>query len=298
MAHFHGSFTAIITPFNADGTRIDFSRLEANLNAQAEAGITGVVPAGTTGESPTLSESEHHELVERTIAIAKPLGLKVIAGSGSNNTQHAIHLNQFAAKAGADGALQVNPYYNKPSQEGLYRHFMAIADSADLPVMLYNVPPRTAVALLPETVARLANHPNIVAIKEATGSLDSASEICMRCDIELLSGDDSMTLPFASVGGVGVVSVVSNLVPDRVASLCRAILDEEWTAARALHRELFAVAKGLLSLDTNPIPIKTALKILGRDSGALRLPMCEPKPAVTQAIETLLAEMRAVATHA
>lgn len=298
MAHFHGSFTAIITPFNSDGTRIDFSRLEANLNAQAEAGITGVVPAGTTGESPTLSESEHHELVERTIAIAKPLGLKVIAGSGSNNTQHAIHLQKFAAKAGADGALQVNPYYNKPSQEGLCRHFMAIADSADLPVMLYNVPPRTAVALLPETVARLAKHPNIVAIKEATGSLDSASEICMRCDIELLSGDDSMTLPFASVGGVGVVSVVSNLVPDRVANLCRAILDEEWSAARALHRELFAIGKGLLSLDTNPIPIKTALKILGRDSGALRLPMCEPKPAVTQAIETLLAEMRTVATHA
>lgn len=297
MPHFHGSFTAIVTPFTTDGSRIDWARLEMNLNAQAEAGITGVVPAGTTGESPTLTEKEHHELVERTIAIAKPLGLKVIAGAGSNNTQHAIRLHQFAAKAGADGALQVNPYYNKPSQEGLYRHFTAIADSADLPVMLYNVPPRTAVALLPETVARLAKHPNIVAIKEATGSMDSASEICMRCDIELLSGDDSMTLPFASVGGVGVVSVVSNLVPERVAGLCRAILDEEWSAARALHRELFALSKSLLSLDTNPIPIKTALKLLGKDSGTLRLPMCEPKPAVAQAIDALLTEMRAVATH-
>ncbi len=295
MPHFHGSYTAIITPFSEDGSRIDWSRLQSNLHAQAEAGMTGVVPAGTTGESPTLTEAEHHELIERTIAVARPLGLKVIAGAGSNNTRHAIELHRFAARAGADGSLQVNPYYNKPSQEGLYRHFMAIADSADLPVMLYNVPPRTAVALLPETVARLAQHPNIVAIKEATGSLDSASEICMRCDIELLSGDDSMTLPFASVGGVGVVSVVSNLVPDRVSGLCRAILEEEWQAARALHRELFALAKGLLSLDTNPIPIKTALKILGRDTGALRLPMCEPKPVVTQAIEALLSELRAIA---
>lgn len=297
MPYFHGSFTAIITPFTADGAAIDWSRLEANLHAQRAGGITGVVPAGTTGESPTLTEREHHELIERTIAIARPLGLKVIAGAGSNSTRHAVELHRFAAGAGADGALQVNPYYNKPSQEGLYRHFMAIADSADLPVMLYNVPPRTAVALLPETVARLAEHPNIVAIKEATGSLDSASEICLRCEIELLSGDDSMTLPFASVGGVGVVSVVSNLVPDQVSALCRAILAGEWATARDRHRELFALSKGLLSLDTNPIPIKTALKCLGRDSGALRLPMCEPKPGVVQSIERLLHDLAPALAH-
>jgi 4-hydroxy-tetrahydrodipicolinate synthase len=274
MTTFHGAYTAIVTPFTPDGSSIDFDRLEEQLRFQAAGRVRGVVPAGTTGESPTLSDTEHCELIERTLEIAKPLGLQVIAGAGSNNTSHAIDLHKFAAAAGADASLQVNPYYNKPSQEGLYRHFMAIADAADLPIVLYNIPGRCGVALTPATVERLARHPNIRAIKEATGSTDSAGEILQRCGIALLSGDDTMTLPFASVGGVGVVSVVSNLVPDRVQALCDAFNGDEWARAKQLHRELFALCRGLLTLDTNPIPVKAAMEILNRDSGALRLPMC------------------------
>lgn len=288
MRSLHGCFTAIVTPFSADGSSVDFKRLEEQVRFQHEGGVAGVVPCGTTGESPTLSEIEHCEVVEKTIAVAKPLGLKVIAGAGSNNTQHAIHLQKFAAAAGADAALQVNPYYNKPSQEGLYRHFMAIADSADLPIVLYNIPGRSGVALAPATVERLAKHRNIRGIKEATGSLDSASEILQRCDIALLSGDDSLTLPFASVGGVGVVSVVSNILPQRVAALCAAFNGNDWPAARTIHRELFAICRGLLSLDTNPIPIKAAMELLGRDRGVLRLPMCRAADGAIGEIRKLL----------
>lgn len=286
---FHGAYTAIITPFTADGSAVDVARLREQVQFQAEGGVTGIVPCGTTGESPSLSEDEHRRVIEAAVEAGRPLGLKIIAGAGSNNTAHAIHLQKLAKKLGADAALQVNPYYNKPSQEGLYRHFTAIADSCDLPICLYNIPGRTGVALLPETVERLARHANIQAIKEATGSLDSASEILARTNLALLSGDDSMTLPFASVGGVGVVSVVSNLVPDKIAALCAAFNSDDWTAARRLHFELLPLSRGLLSLDTNPIPVKTAMKALGRDSGALRLPLCAPSKTVIEAIGKLLA---------
>jgi len=300
---FRGAFTAIVTPFTADGSAVDFDRLAEHVRFQADGGggggggVQGIVPCGTTGESPTLSEEEHRAVVEAAIEHAKPLGLKVIAGAGSNNTAHAIELHRFAhaGGGGADGALQVNPYYNKPSQEGLYRHFMAIADSCDLPICLYNIPGRSGVALTPETVARLAQHPNIQAIKEATGSLDSASEILARTDREsfaLLSGDDSLTLPFASVGGVGVVSVVSNIVPGKVAALCAAFNIGKaggWEQARALHFELLPLARGLLTLETNPIPIKAAMELLGRDTGALRLPMCRASSATIETIRKLLA---------
>jgi 4-hydroxy-tetrahydrodipicolinate synthase len=215
----------------------------------------------------------------------------VIAGAGSNNTQHAIHLHKLAHELGADAALQVNPYYNKPSQEGLYRHFMAIADSCDLPICLYNIPGRTGVALSPETVERLSKHPNIQAIKEATGSLDSASEIMARTGgrMALLSGDDSLTLPFASVGGVGVVSVVSNLVPEKVSAMCEAFNRGDFAQARTMHFDLLPLSRGLLSLDVNPVPVKTAMEKLGRDSGTLRLPLCPPSKAVSEAIDNLLA---------
>ncbi|HMN95241.1 MAG TPA: 4-hydroxy-tetrahydrodipicolinate synthase [Phycisphaerales bacterium] len=284
-----GCHTAIVTPFTRDGSAVDFERLDEQVRFQAAGGVSGVVPCGTTGESPTLSESEQREVISRTIAVAKPLGLTVIAGAGSNSTAHAAHLHAFAAAAGADASLQVNPYYNKPSQEGLYRHFMTVAESADLPVVLYNIPGRTGVALAPATIERLASHPNIRAIKEATGSLDSASEIVSRCELALLSGDDTMTLPFASVGGVGVVSVVSNLLPAAVQELCDAFLADRWGQARALHRHLFAVCRGLLSLDTNPIPVKAAMELLGRDSGALRLPMCRGSEATFESVRPLLA---------
>lgn len=292
MIDFRGAFTAIVTPFSADGRFIDFDRLEANIRHQAEGGVRGVVPCGTTGESPTLSDDEQRAVIEKAVEVGRPLGLMIVAGAGSNNTAHAIEMHRFAKQAGADASLQVNPYYNKPSQEGLYRHFMAIADSAALPIMLYNIPGRTGVALNPDTVARLSQHPNIRAVKEATGSMDSASEIIEKStNMQLLSGDDSMTLPFASVGGVGVVSVVSNILPDKVSALCAAFNAPgggDWKKARSLHYELFAVSRGLLSLDTNPIPIKTAMKILGRDTGALRLPMCPPGEAVAARIRALL----------
>lgn len=285
---FYGTYTALVTPFVGDGSAVDHARLASHVHFQAEGNVTGVVPCGTTGESPTLTDAEHRAVVETVLEAAKPLGLKVIAGAGSNNTQHAIELHKFAHQAGADASLQVNPYYNKPSQEGLYRHFMAIADSCDLPICLYNIPGRTGVALSPDTIERLARHPNIQAVKEATGSVDSASEIVARTNLALLSGDDSMTLPFASVGGVGVVSVVSNLVPEKVSALCDAFNNGMWEQARRLHFELLPLSRGLLSLDTNPVPLKTAMELLGRDTGALRLPLCRPSAQVIDAVQILL----------
>lgn len=285
---FTGAFTAIITPFTEDGSQVDFAQLETNIRAQAEGGVSGIVPCGTTGESPTLTEREHHAIVEKAIEVGKPLGLTIIAGAGSNNTAHAIELHRFAHQAGADASLQVNPYYNKPSQEGLYQHFCAIADSCDLPVVLYNIPGRTGVCLSHDTIERLAKHPNIRAIKDATGGLEHTSEAVRRTDLVVLSGDDPLTLPMGLLGGRGVISVISNLVPDRIASLCDAFLSSEWDRARKLHEQLLPLAKGLLSLDTNPVPLKTALRLLAMDTGAVRLPLVAPgKPVVVQ-IEDLI----------
>lgn len=289
MTALKGAYTALVTPFVADGSTVDIQRLEQNIRQQAAGGVTGVVPCGTTGEAPTLTDQEHRVVVEKTVELAKSHGLQVIAGAGSNNTEHAIHLHRFAHAAGADAALHVTPYYNKPSQEGMYRHFMAVADSCGLPVVMYNIPGRTCVALSADTIERLAAHPNIQAIKEATGSLDQASEIALRTDLALLCGDDTLTLPMASVGGVGVVSVVSNLVPQKVADLCRAFLEGDWEAARILHGELFGLSRGLLSLATNPIAVKAALQILGRDTGAVRLPLWPPDQETRQAIEEMVA---------
>ncbi|MFB3138023.1 MAG: 4-hydroxy-tetrahydrodipicolinate synthase [Phycisphaerales bacterium] len=289
MTALKGAYTALVTPFVADGSTVDIQRLEQNIRQQAAGGVTGVVPCGTTGEAPTLTDQEHRVVVEKTVELAKSHGLQVIAGAGSNNTKHAIHLHRFAHAAGADAALHVTPYYNKPSQEGMYRHFMAVADSCGLPVVMYNIPGRTCVALSADTIERLAAHPNIQAIKEATGSLDQASEIALRTDLALLCGDDTLTLPMASVGGVGVVSVVSNLVPQKVADLCRAFLEGDWEAARILHGELFGLSRGLLSLATNPIAVKAALQLLGRDTGAVRLPLWPPDQETRQAIEEMVA---------
>ncbi|MHC4413916.1 MAG: 4-hydroxy-tetrahydrodipicolinate synthase [Planctomycetota bacterium] len=289
MITLKGAYTALVTPFVADASAVDVRRLAENVRGQAAGGVDGVVPCGTTGEAPTLDDGEHRLVVEKTVELGRSLGLQVIAGAGSNHTEHAIHLHRFAQAAGADATLQVVPYYNKPTQEGLYRHFMSIADSCGLPIVLYNIPGRTSVSLSPKTIERLAAHPNIQAIKEATGSLDLASEIVLRTDLALLSGDDSLTLPLASVGGCGVISVVANLVPGRVAALCRALLGGEWDTARALHGELFRLSRGLLSLATNPIPVKAALKILGRDTGAVRLPLCPVDGETRETIADLLA---------
>ncbi len=296
MTTFKGAYTALVTPFTADGSSVDVERLTENIRHQAAGGVTGVVPCGTTGEAPTLTDQEHRVVVEKAVELAGTEGLQVIAGAGSNNTEHAVHLHRFAHAAGADAALHVSPYYSKPSQEGLYRHFSAIADSCGLPVILYNIPGRTAVAIDADTIERLATHPNIQAIKEASGSLDLASEVIARTDLAVLSGDDTLTLPIASVGGQGVISVVANLVPDKVTELCRTFLGGDWISARTLHGELFGLCRGLLSLASNPIPIKTAMQILGRDTGALRLPLCPPDEATRQAIARLLAAA-GVTTH-
>lgn len=286
---FRGVFTALITPFTKDGTSIDFRRLQDNIRLQALAGVSGIVPCGTTGESPTLSEHEHRLMVEKTTDAARTNGLVVIAGSGSNNTEHAIQLHRLARAVGADASLQVSPYYNKPSQEGLFRHFMAIADSCDLPIVLYNIPGRTGVGLQIDLIERLAGHPNIVAIKDATGRLDLANEILLRTDLTVLSGDDPLTLPLSILGGSGVISVLANLLPGRVAAMWLAIDAGDWEKARSIHFELYPTAHALLSLDSNPVPVKTALALQDRDTGTVRLPLTPPSETVIEKLVKVLA---------
>ena len=267
---FTGAMVALVTPFQ-DG-EIDFETLDELIEFQLEGGIDGIVPVGTTGESPTLSYEEHKKVIERVV---KAVGgqVPVIAGAGANSTAEAIELTAYAKKVGADATLQVGPYYNKPMQEGFYQHFKAIAENVDLPVVLYNIPGRCGAGMTPETIARLAELENIVAIKEASGSLDQASEIATRCDITIISGDDSLTLPLASVGGKGVISVVANIVPADVNAMTDLILEGDFVSALKWHKKLFALCKGMLTLATNPIPIKATMAMLNMASEELRLPM-------------------------
>lgn len=268
---FTGSLVALITPFS-DG-QIDFDTLDELVEFQLKSGIDGIVPVGTTGESPTLSYEEHKAVIERVISLVDGQ-VPVIAGTGSNSTAEAIELTAHARKSGADGSLQVCPYYNKPTQEGFYQHFKAIAEEVDIPLVLYNIPGRCGgTGLTADTVERLAEFETIVAIKEATGSLDLASEIALRTDLTLLSGDDSLTLPLASVGGKGVISVVANIVPADVKAMTDLILEGDLTAARKWHQKLFPLAKNMLGLATNPIPLKAAMAMLNMASEELRLPM-------------------------
>ena len=279
-----GTFTAMITPFRGDA--VDHDRLVANVQYQIEQGVNGLVPVGTTGESPTLSHEEHRRVIEIVVAAAAGR-VPVVAGTGSNSTTEALELTEHARRVGADMALMVNPYYNKPTQEGLYRHFMTVADKVDLPIVLYNIPGRTGVTMAPATVARLAAHDNIVAVKEATGSMDIASEILGSCDITVISGDDSLTLPLMALGARGVISVLSNLLPARVRALTAAVADGDLARARSLHAELFPLASAMF-IETNPIPIKTALALAGRDTGLLRLPLCEMATANRRRLEAAL----------
>ena len=268
---FTGAMVALITPFQ-DGV-IDFQTLDELIDFQLENGIDAIVPMGTTGESPTLTHEEHKKVIERVV---KSVGgqVPVIAGAGSNSTAEAIELTAFSKKVGADATLQVCPYYNKPTQEGFYQHFNAIAEEVDLPIVLYNIPGRCGgTGLLPDTIARLAEIENVVAIKEATGKLDMASEIATSCDITIVSGDDSLTLPIASVGGKGVISVVANIVPADVKAMTDLILEGDFASALKWHKKLFALCKNLLSMATNPIPIKAAMAMLNLAPEELRLPM-------------------------
>ncbi len=275
---FRGTFTAVVTPFrNGD---IDFAAFEKLVEAQIAAGITGLVAVGTTGESPTLTHDEKHEVIQRTIKIANGR-CKVIAGAGTNSTRDSIEATKFAEKAGADGALLVAPYYNKPSQEGLFRHFKAIAESTKLPVMLYNIPGRCVVDIGPDTVIRLAEScRNIVSIKEASGSVERVGELRRRLPKEftILSGDDGLTLPFMAVGAAGVVSVASNLFPSELCALVRTCESGDFKSAEALHRKMFSVFKDLF-IEPNPVPAKTALAWRGAMSAEVRLPLCEMSEA-------------------
>ena len=275
---FRGTFTALVTPFRNGG--IDAAAFEKLIESQIAAGISGVVAVGTTGESPTLSHEERQELIGLAVATAKKR-CQVLAGTGSNATQHAVADTKMAEKLGADGALLVAPYYNKPSQEGLFRHFKTIADATALPIMLYNIPGRCGVDIVSDTVTRLAKEcRNIVTIKEASGSVERVSELRVRLpeSFTILSGDDSLTLPFMSVGAVGVVSVASNLFPAEVCALVRAYECGDAKLALNLHRKMFPLFKDLF-IEPNPVPVKTALSWRGAMSGEVRLPLCEMNEA-------------------
>jgi 4-hydroxy-tetrahydrodipicolinate synthase len=284
MLNLSGALTAMVTPFR-DG-KVDDSRLREHIELQIARGIDGLVPVGTTGESPTLDFPEHERVIQLTVTVANRR-VPVVAGVGGNATTEALELHSFARKIGADAGLSVNPYYNKPSQEGLYRHFMTLADKVDLPIVLYNIPGRTGINMTPATVARLAKHPNIVAIKEATGSLDQASEIRSECDLPILSGDDSLTLPLMSIGAKGVISVASNLVPKQIKQMVKLAAGGNFAEAANLHRRLFPLIKSLF-LDGNPAGIKYAMKVAGMDTGELRLPLWEASDGTKKLIEQLV----------
>jgi len=266
---FKGSFVAITTPFL--NNKVDENALRKLVQFHIKNGTAGIVPCGTTGESPTLSHEEHNKVVD--IVIDEVNGkIPVIAGSGSNSTEETLMLTEHAKQAGANGALVITPYYNKPTQDGLYHHFKKVAENVDIPIVLYNVPGRTGVSIAPETVARLYKIPNIVAIKEASGSIDQASEILSLCDIIVLSGDDGLTLPLMSIGGQGVISVTANVVPARMANLVKAGLEGDYELAKKIHYELYDLFK-VMFVETNPIPVKASLALMNMISTEVRLPL-------------------------
>jgi 4-hydroxy-tetrahydrodipicolinate synthase len=282
-----GCYTALITPFR-DGL-IDETALRALVRRQIAAGVSGLVPCGTTGEAPALSATEWDRVVSIVVETAGG-SVPVLAGTGSNNTVSVIDRTRRARTLGADGALVVTPYYNRPTQEGLYRHFAAIAEAVELPLVLYNVPGRTGINLLPETVVRLADIPGIVGIKEASGSLDQASQIMREAnsDFVVLSGDDSLTLPMMGVGAMGVISVVSNIAPEAVSALTSACLAGDFGSGRSLHLALFDLCRAMF-VETNPTPVKAAAALLGYCSPEVRLPLAPLSEAAQRRVETALA---------
>ena len=284
---FEGSFVAIVTPFK--NGKVDEKALRGLIDFQIAGGTQGIVPCGTTGESATLSHEEHDEVIRIAVDACKGKA-KVLAGTGSNSTWEAIELTQHAQNAGADGSLLITPYYNKPSQEGLYLHFVAVAQETDLPIILYNVPGRTAVNMLPKTVKRLTEVKNIVGFKEASGSLTQISEILSLCgkDFTVLSGDDALLWPILAIGGKGVISVTANILPDKVFQLCQAAAAGDVEKARSLHYELMELNE-VLFIDTNPVPVKAALTLMEKIGGELRSPLA---PLSQDHLERLKSAMR------
>ncbi|ACX73423.1 dihydrodipicolinate synthase [Methanocaldococcus vulcanius M7] len=284
---FKGVYPAIITPFK--NGEVDFEGLEDHLNFLIENGVSGVVAVGTTGESPTLSHEEHKKVIEKVVDIANGK-IQVIAGAGSNCTREAVELSIFAEDVGADAILSITPYYNKPTQEGLKKHFEKIAQSVNIPIVLYNVPSRTALNLEPKTVKVLSEeYSNISAVKEANPNLSQVSELIQN-GITVLSGNDELTLPIMSLGGKGVVSVVANIVPREFVEMVDSALKGDFEKAREIHYKLFPLMKAMF-IETNPIPVKTALNMMGRPAGELRLPLCEMSSEHKQVLEKILKDL-------
>ncbi|MCP9446866.1 MAG: 4-hydroxy-tetrahydrodipicolinate synthase [Nitrospira sp.] len=289
---FTGSLIAIVTPFR--NGRIDERALAELIEWQIAKGTNGIVPCGTTGESATLSHEEHHRVIQLTVEVVNRR-VPVIAGTGSNSTEEAVALTKHAKQAGADGALLITPYYNKPTQEGLYRHYKAVAEAVDLPLVLYNIPGRTGVNMLPSTVARLSTIDTIVGVKEGSGSVQQASDIVQMCGdrITVLAGDDSLTLPMMAVGAKGVITVTANIVPTEMAQLVKTFADGKIVEARRLHfalSPLFAV----LFLETNPIPVKEALGMMGKIDPELRLPLCPMGQETRDKLRQVLKDMNLI----
>jgi 4-hydroxy-tetrahydrodipicolinate synthase len=273
---YNGALVAMITPFTQDN-RIDKDGLRSNIDFLAQGGVSGIVPSGTTGESATLTFQEHKDLIDMTVDYST---VPIIAGTGSNNTTEALDLTKYAADAGADAALLISPYYNKPNDAGIIKHFTTIADNADIPQILYNVPNRTSINMKPEITSQLAKHPNIVGIKEASGDLNQISmiiEMTRDEDFVIISGDDALTLPIMALGGVGVISVAANIVPGKVSSLIKAFNNGDMNESQRLHRELAPFIRSLF-LETNPVPVKKAAQLVGHAAGHLRLPLVPISP--------------------
>ncbi|QGJ68410.1 4-hydroxy-tetrahydrodipicolinate synthase [Planctomycetales bacterium 10988] len=282
---FSGVSVALTTPF-LDG-EIDFDTLGKQVEYQIASGTDCLCPVGTTGESPTLSHEEHEAVI--SAVVEKVAGrCKVMPGTGSNSTKEALRLTKFAEKVGADGALVVAPYYNKPTQEGFYQHYKALAEECGLPICVYNIPGRTGKNIEPETIIRLAELKNIAIVKEATGSMDQASAVLAATNLTVLSGDDSLTLPLMSIGGEGVISVAANIVPKDIGAMVKAAEVGDFSTAQKWHHKLFPLCRDMLSLATNPIPVKTAMKLLGRDNGELRLPMTPLTEAQVSSLQETL----------
>ncbi len=286
-----GAMTAMVTPFTEDG-RLDVEGLRKNIEFQIANGISGLVPCGTTGESPTLSHDEHDLVIGETVKAASGR-VPVIAGTGSNSTQEALRLSKHAEEAGVDAVLVVSPYYNKPTQEGLYRHFKAIAESVSIPVVVYNIQGRTGVNIETATLARMVQScSNIIAVKEASGNVAQMMDVLEQLPkaFSVVSGDDNLTLPLMSLGGRGVISVVSNLIPKKVSDMCTAALKGDFAAARKLHFEMLPLFKTAF-IETNPIPIKVAMNLAGLPAGPVRMPLCEMQPANLDKLKAVLQKM-------
>jgi len=289
---FKGSIVAIVTPFKKG--KVDERALGDLIEWHIAQGTNAIVPCGTTGESATLDYKEHYRVIDFTVKTVNKR-VPVIAGTGANSTDETIEITKHAKKSGADAALLVAPYYNKPTQEGLYRHYKAVAEKVDMSLVLYNVPGRTAVNILPATVARLAEIKNIVALKEATGDMKQASEIIRLCGdkITVLSGDDFTTLTLLALGGKGTISVTANIAPKDVSQMCSLWMKGQHDRARALHYKLEPLNAAMF-IETNPIPVKTALAMMGRIQEEFRLPLCEMAPANREKLKKVLADLKLI----